>query len=87
MRLLRDGLLSQSKGTLTTERGVQIEATRTSGREFVVAHPDGKHDLIVRIYWVNKTIYEVAVIVPKSPSDNQLLYASRFLESFLVNGG
>jgi hypothetical protein len=78
------GLVSHAKGRLLGERGVIAEGTRVSGKEVLIALPDGKHDLVSRVFLSGKTLYLIHAIIPKKPSYNQDLYSTRFLNSLRI---
>jgi hypothetical protein len=80
------GLASHSKGRILAERGVRAEGRKNYGKEVLIALPDGKHNLVSRVFWAEKTLYLIHTIIPTKPSYNQDLYSSKFLNSLHIVG-
>lgn len=80
------GLVSHSKGRLLGERGVSAAGRHNHGKEVLISLPDGKHNLVSRVFWSDKTLYLIHTIIPKQPSYNQDIYSTRFLDSLRIIG-
>ncbi len=79
----RDGLLTQLKASLRSERPVMLDG-RPDGREIIAELTEPRSRLIARIYWVGNSIYQIRVLLPVEHSELQLKLARSFLDSLKI---